>query len=201
MTSALRLAAAMIPLAAPALAGGFEKSASLAGLQFAQSIGAFAPRFVPAPAVLAAAAPLPDLASLFDKGTAPTQKELEGWRAGRRFTKDGPAPALLVGKDVYHKPEDGPISGKDFKVFAFGPDTAGAAPVDLYDDPGSELQNAINYYLREDAKRWSAAEFREKGALTRKDAQPPIEIRRSGEWLVARYADGSYGYFFKKVRK
>jgi len=204
MRTAIRLALAVVPLAATrTFAIGFEEAALSSRVSFSALSGLAAFRFkpAPAPAPAAKAAALPDLAALFEKGTAPTQKDVEGWRSGRRFTKDGPAAALLVGTDIYDNPDDGPISGKTFKVFVFGADKPGIGPADLYDNPGSVLQDATTQYIRENAKKWSAAEFTAKAALTRKESAPPIEIRQNDSYLVARYADGTYGYFFKKVRK
>ena len=57
--------------------------------------------------------------------------------------------------------------------------TAAGEKVDAFDDPNSPQ-------LQEATQRW--------------DRQDDVEIRRSGKIFVARYSNGDYGYFFKKVR-
>lgn len=196
----------VLAAAAPARAGAFEEAAIRARLNFVRALGAF--KLQPlqlrrgALAQGAKAAAAADLAALFDKGDKPASERLMGWHAGRRFTKGGPMAALLVGTKVYKDPAVGPLSGEEFKVILMGSNIFDKdLLVDIYDEPGSELANTVITLIRENASKWSAADFKEKekSVVTRKEGAA-LEVRVSGDYLVCKYDDGTYGYFFKKVR-
>ncbi len=191
---------AALLLAGPACAGGFEKAAAQAGNGFFEALEAFKlPAFKPAPPEALAPAAAHDWAALFASGTKPSEEELTGWFAGRRFTKEGPAAALLVGAYVYDNPETGDIDGKSLRLMLLGPDRPKVIPVTFYDELGSEAANTIIQLIRETARQWSPAEFAGQGVLSRR-GDSSFELRRSGKYLVCKYPDGGYGYFFKKVR-
>ena len=204
-------------LAAPAAvqAQVLEEAAVLSQQNFAAMLGGFRlgvgkPVAAPVPAKLptlsrAKAAPkaatTADLEGLFVAGAKPAEGDLRGWFAGRRFTQAGPTAALLAGTELYNDPKQGPISGKTFKILLWGADkpTEGM-PETYWDEPGSAALDAIAWNIYEQGGDWSRADFtQDKSAVTHK-GESTYEVRKSGDWLVARYPNGDYGYFFKKVR-
>ena len=202
----------------PSVSGaqGFEEAAVLSQKNFAALLGGFRlgvgkPIVAAVPAKSAfgtavktapkAAAAAADLETLFVGGAKPAEGDLRGWFAGRRFTQSGPTAALLAGTDVYSDPNQGPIAGKSFKILLWGADKViEGLPETIYDEPGSETLNTIAWNIYEQGGQWSRSDFtQDKSVLTRK-GESLYEVRKSGDWLVARYPNGDYGYFFKKVR-
>jgi hypothetical protein len=188
--------------AVPLESANFSAASSFAGVSF----GAF--KFVPSPAALAlrgaafaaASVTVLDIERLYAKGAKVSQAELTGWFAGRRYSSKGAAAQLLVGADILRDADAGSLGGSDFKLSSMGgAEPSQYTPVDLYDDLGSELVNNVLWYIREEGKEWKTAEF--LAAETKgQDKRSAFELRKSGDLLVAKYADGTYGYFFKKVR-
>ncbi len=187
-------------------AQGLEEGAFRARMNFGQALGGFRlPVFKPmalpraqAPMKAPAAASLEEL---FAKGAKPAQNDLRGWFAGRRFTKAGPTAALLVGADVYNDPKQGPIAGSSFKIFLWAAEAPSAdQPETYWDEPGSAARDTVIGNISEQGPDWVPADFaKDKSVVTRK-GEAGYEIRRSGDWFVARFPNGDYGYFFKKVR-
>jgi hypothetical protein len=193
-------------LAAPARASELEALRFRSASQFAGvSFGAM--KFVPAAAPLslrgsvfaAGSVTILDVERLYAKGAKIDQAALTGWFAGRRFSAKGVSPQLLVGVDVLRDPEAGPLGGSDFKLASMGGAEPGVSPADLYDEPGSETVNTVTWYIREEGKAWRVAEFLDSGTKGQ-DKRGAFELRKSGDLIVGKYADGTYAYFFKKVR-
>ena len=139
-----------------------------------------------------------DWASLFVNGDKVSEQELTGWFAGRRFTAGGPAAQLLIGDNFYNDPKVGPVSGQVFKVGVMGPKVAGIVPETLYDMPGSQTLNGTLQLIWEKSSKWRALKYKGKSAIV-EDGDNIYEIRKSGTWFICKYANGDYGYFFRKV--
>lgn len=139
-----------------------------------------------------------DLSILFDLGAKPELADLTGWYSGRRFTKTGPSATLLVGGELYADPARGPIGGKSFKVVLFGGGAPGTSPADLYDEPGTHTIDTVNFLLPERSKDYAPIQFTESGAVLKKGADV-YEFRKWGRYLIVKYPDEGYGYFFKKL--
>jgi len=152
----------------------------------------------PKAAALATAA---DLEALFVNGAKPTEADLRGWFSGRRFTQEGPTASLLTGSDVYNDAKQGPIAGKTFKILIWGADKpVDGQPETYWDTPGSAALDAVAWNIQEQGGDWSRADFTgDKSAVTRK-GESAYEARKSGDWLVVKFPNGDYGYYFKKVR-
>ena len=194
---------AVIAAVSPAFSGTFEVLASQAAAPFAVSFQAF--KFSPAKLALkgaafaAASVSVLDIERLYNAGAKVEKGDLQGWFAGRRYSAKGVSAQLLVGADILKDPAAGSLGGADFKLAAFGgaqPDVIG---VEYYDEPGSETLNTVSWIIHEEGAKWKTAEFRQTGA-TGQDSRDIFEIRKSDNLLVAKYADGTYAYFFKKVR-
>ncbi len=204
---------AVLLAAAPAGAQGLEEAAAQSHLNFANAFGSFrvqAFQKTAAPAIQydakSAAKATADLSGLFDKGTKVSAADLRGWWAGRRFLSIGVAPALLVGADVPKDNSEGPISGTVFKTFLFPkiklPDGIGAgdlSPAEYYDVLGSAVSDSVSWIIHEDAQDWVETKFTDSGAITKK-GYDQAEIRKNGDYLLAKFEDGSYAYFFKRVK-
>lgn len=142
-----------------------------------------------------------DLERLFQEGKAPSAQDLTGWFAGRRFTAKGPAAQLLVGHVLLKDPAQGPLEGVVLKVTAFGGDEPGRGPVTYYDDMGHNAVDAVLWNLHERGPKadWKPVELKDTGAVAQ-DGALILQVRKNGELLVARYHNGDYAYFFKRVR-
>jgi hypothetical protein len=142
-----------------------------------------------------------DLESLFVNGTKPAQSDLRGWFAGRRFTQEGGVAALFTGSDIYNDPKQGPIGGSTFKIVLFGADKpVEGFPETYWDTPGSPALDAIASNLDSQSGDWSRADFTADKAVVARKGESSFEVRKTGDWLVVKYPNGDYGYFFKKVR-
>lgn len=185
-------------LAAPqAGAAGFEDAGRL-GRQAALEAGRIGQKAAARSRVLSGKTTSADLSILFELGAKPEAADLAGWYSGRRFTKTGPAAALLVAGEMYDNPASGPIGGKSFKGVLFGGAAAGTVPADLYDEPGTHTIDNVQVLLLERAKDWSPVAFNGTAALLKKGSDS-YEVRKWGRYLIAKYPDESYGYFFKKL--
>lgn len=204
----LTLAAAI--LAAAPLAAQPEALHASAAAQFgaaALSLPAF--KFVavsPAAAALAAAGfkaqsvTVLDIEKLYNAGTRVTQADVSGWYSGRRFSAKGAAAQLLVGQDILRDASAGSLGGVDFKLASFGgAEPSEYVPADLYDAPGSATVDNITSVIRDEAADWAAARFTGTG-VSGQDKRSAFEVRKNGDLLVAKYSDGTYGYFFARVR-
>lgn len=204
---------AVMLAAAPAGANMFEEAAAQGRVGFGVLLGSFKlPAFQKTVAAgikmdpKAAAKAAADLSDLFDKGTKVSAADLRGWWAGRRFLSIGVAGALLAGVDVPRDVEAGPIGGAVFKTLLFPKiklpadiDPQYLTPADYYDEPGSVAADNVSLVIREEAKDWVETKFGETGAVTKK-GYDTAEIRKNGAYLIAKFEDGSFAYFFKKVR-
>ncbi|MBI3552579.1 MAG: hypothetical protein HY077_08665 [Elusimicrobia bacterium] len=142
-----------------------------------------------------------DLETLFIGGTKPAEKDLRGWFSGRRFTQTGPTAALFTGSDVYNDPKQGPIAGKTFKILLWGADKViEGQPETYWDEPGSAALDAIAWNLQEQGPSWSRADFTLERSVVSRKGQAAYEVKKAGDWLVVKYPNGDYGYYFKKVR-
>ncbi len=184
-------------LLAPQAFAGWEDAGRL-GAAVAAKAAAFAPMAAARARILSGKTNSADLSILFDLGAKPEAADVEGWYAGRRFTENGPAAQLLVGGESYDDPSNGPIGGKSFKLMVFGPNVTGVVPADLYDDPGTYVVDTVKELMAEKGKEWSALSFSATGA-TWKKGEEGYELRKWGRYLICKYPDGGYGYFFKKV--
>lgn len=179
----------------------FQSASRFAGVSF----GALTFKAAPAPLALRGLAfasqsvTVLDIERLYAKGTKVGQSSLSGWFAGRRYSAKGATAQLLVGVDVLRDADAGSLGGSDFKLASMGGSEPGPSPADLYDDLGSEMINTVTYYVREEGAKWKNAEFL-SDSTKGQDLRSAFELRKSGDLLVAKYADGTYAYFFKKVR-
>lgn len=139
-----------------------------------------------------------DIERLYNAGAKVEKKDVAGWYAGRRYSAKGASPQLLVGVDIQKDADAGPLGGVDFKLASFGGDEPGLSPADLYDAPGSETVNTVISITRDEAADWKAASFKDTGVVGQ-DKRSAFEVRKSGDLLVAKYSDGSFAYFFKRV--
>ncbi|MBI5200945.1 MAG: hypothetical protein HY925_05110, partial [Elusimicrobia bacterium] len=187
----------IVLLAQQSFATGWENAGSL-GAAVAGKAAAFAPLAAARARILSGKTNSADLSILFDLGAKPEAADLEGWYAGRRFTENGPAAQLLVGGESYDDPSNGPIGGRSFKLMVFGPNVAGVVPADLYDDPGTYVVDTVKELMAEKGKEYSALGFSATGATWTK-GQGAFELRKWGRYLIVKYPEGGYGYFFKKI--
>jgi hypothetical protein len=198
---------ALVVLAVPAVASAqlSEEAAFGARQNFSiLSSVRFVPfqKAVPASAArVEALASIGDLEALYLKGSKPEKSDLQGWFAGRRFTQEGGVAALFTGTDHFNDPRQGPIGGSIFKIVLFGSDKPiEGMPETYWDTPGSAALDAIASNLDEQSIAWSRADFTADKAVVARKGESAFEVRKSGDWLVVKYPNGDYGYFFKKVR-
>jgi hypothetical protein len=197
--------AALAVIAAPIRASELEVLSNASAVrfqaaQFSLSVLKFAPTQMALRglAFKAGSVTVLDIERLYTQGAKVEKKDLSGWFAGRRYSAKGASPQLLVGADILRDADAGPLGGADFKLASFGGDEPGLSPADLYDAPGSETVNAVISITRDEAAGWKVAEFKDTGA-TGQDKRSAFEIRKNGDLLVAKYIDGTYAYFFKRV--
>lgn len=210
-TPLLTLAAAVL-LAAPLAAQPEALSVSAAAQFRAVSLAAAPLRFVsvsPAAAALRAAGlsvlnvqsvTVLDIERLYDAGSKVTKADVAGWFSGRRFSSKGVTAQLLAGADVLRDADAGSLGGSDFKLASVGgAEPVEGSPADLFDTLGSELANNIAWVIHEEGSKWRTVTFADTGARGA-DTRGAFEVRKNGDVLVAKYSDGTYAYFFKRVR-
>ena len=154
--------------------------------------------------------PYEKLASLFDKGTVPTEAELTGCFSGRWVCKDTPEvirPGLLVAGQASPNPDGGPLFGTS--LFAI-PRCLGGPDARLCDAPSPE--DIAGYWagFRRDVAAHVYSEVRlstsDRAAIVQRKRPEPCSysIRKSGSYLVvqAMTRDGltGYGYYFRRLQ-
>lgn len=203
MSKLLLAAALFAAAAAPARAASFESLWSGA----ASSFGAQLQGFKMSPVKLAQHAAPPhraqsvtifDVQKLYDQGVKVAKSDLDGWFAGRRFSAAGVTAQLLVGVSTLVDPAAGPLGGTVFKAASLGGAQPDGISPEYWDTLGGNQADNVALIIYDRAKDWQAVKWGQTGAQAQDDHEL-FEIRRTGDLLVAKYADGTYGYFFKKV--
>jgi hypothetical protein len=209
MKKTLMTVAAAVLAAAPLAAQPEALTASAAAQFRAASLALPAFKFVsvsPAAAALAAAGvkaqsvTVLDIEKFYNSGAKVSKAEVSGWYAGRRYSAKGATAQLLVSAEVLRDADAGSLGGSDFKLSSVG----GAEPVEgmpatIFDDLGSETVNNILFRIADEGASWKTADFTDTG-VRGQDSRAAFEVRKNGDLLVAKYSDGTYAYFFKRVR-
>ncbi|MDE2040515.1 MAG: hypothetical protein KGO96_11125 [Elusimicrobia bacterium] len=189
--------------AAPAWSGPLEAAKDSSTGRFTAAVAASLPtlrlaaRMRAQPLALA----LPDLARLFNNGTRPAPEAATGWFAGRRCSAAGVSAQLLVGLEVQKDPDAGPLGGVVLKLASFGGPPPGPVPAATFDSPSPATVEGVLSIIDQESGGWRNAGTVAHGLTgVERLSLAAFELRLSGSLLVARYADGSYAYFFRKVR-